>query len=114
MCRFRKLIEREFRGAHVITQAFLLETFESLVLSSGHARPSSGQFIGKDGVLFALLYAAIFPFIGQFLSGTDGLKLLIDPFTGIAFALIGGDKPICNQFRIKRFLDPFPPNLGQP
>ena len=108
---FGKLIEREFCRTHVIPETFLLEPFEILILPGGHTGPGASELVCENRILLTLLNATVFPLVGELLSGADGLKPLIDPFAGITPALVSGNKPIYDQFGIKRFLNAFPTNL---
>jgi len=109
-----ELIESEFCSAHVVTETLFLETLEVLILPGGHTGPGAGKLVGQNSIFFALLYAAAFPFVGEFFAGADRLETLIDPFLSVSGALVGGDKAVSNQFWIKGFLDAFPANLSQP
>ena len=60
------------------------------------------------------LYAATFPFIGEFFAGADCLETLIDPLAGISGTFVGGDEAVSDQLRIQGFLETFPANLSQP
>ena len=109
--RLRQHIQHQLQRGHVITEVFLFEPFQVFVLAGRHPRPCTGDLIGEDGVLHALLNAAGIPFVRQFLADLDGLQPLVDPFAGIALFEIGFQRPLDGQLRVDGFLNALPTNL---
>ena len=83
--RFRRHVQRQLQGRHIIAEVLFLQAFEPLILPGCYPGPSAGNLIGLDRVFDAQPDTADVPLVGQLFSDLYRLETLVDPLAGITF-----------------------------
>src|SRR2546421_184644 len=79
-----------------------------------HTEGAVHQSIGKGPKILTFGRAALVPFAGQLMAGTDAPQAFVHPTTRISLLLIKSSGSKSNKLRVFRLFQTSPARLGQP